>query len=183
MLEIKVPDSEWFNEVTETFSYIEGGLVLLEHSLLSLSKWESKWKKPFLQLRGSTQSAEELLDYFRCMAVTPMADENWPRSLTNDQFLQIVKYIDDDHTATKIYSVQKPKARPEVITSEVIYYWMVSLHIPFEAERWHLNRLMTLIQVCTIKGSGKQGKMSSRQTADMYAELNEKRLKQYNTRG
>lgn len=184
MLRLNVQGSEFFNDAKQEFYYTEPCIVMLEHSLLSVSKWESKWKKPFLSSRkDDTITNESLYDYFRCMEIEPCSESMWAVSLTRDQFQRIVQYIDEEQTATKFYSYKKDKTlSKQTVTSELIYYWMASLHIPFECETWHLSRLLTLIHIASVKGqTGK--KMTRRETVQMYADLNEKRRQQYKTKG
>lgn len=184
MLQLNVEGSEFFNEQKQEFYYVNPCVVTLEHSLLSVSKWESKWKKPFLSSRKDDELTNAALyDYFRCMEVEPCEETMWPVSLSQSQYKALIKYIDEEQTATKFYSYKKDKTLSrQTVTSELIYYWMASLHIPFECERWHLSRLLTLIHVASVKGqTGK--KMTRQETMAMYAELNEKRRQQYKTRG
>lgn len=184
MIQLNIEGSEFFNEQKEEFYYTNPCVVTLEHSLLSVAKWESKWKKPFLSSRkDDTFTIAALYDYFRCMEVEPCSEPMWPVSLSPRQYTDLIKYIDKEQTATKFYSYKKDKSLSrQTVTSEMIYYWMASLNIPFECERWHLSRLLTLIHVASVKGqTGK--KMTKQETMAMYAELNEKRRQQYKTRG
>ena len=122
--------------------------IVIEHSLVSISKWESKWHKPFL---SSEKNAEEIIDYVKCMTITQNVDPIWYTRLTNDNLDEIVKYIDDPMTATWFSEDSKKTTNKEIITSEIIYCWMIQLNIPVEFQKWHLNRLMTLIRVCELK--------------------------------
>lgn len=126
----------------------------LEHSLLAVSKWESKWKVPFLTL-GKDFKGEKLVDYIRCMTIAPKVDPNVYYALSNENLSDIIQYIDDPMTATTIKDMphgKKGQSHITVVTSEVIYYWMSALHIPFEeCQKWHLNRLMTLIKIASIE--------------------------------
>lgn len=152
MLTIHVPEKEMFDERTGAFIYLPETELRLEHSLISLSRWESKWKKPYLSDKDE-RTQEEILDYIICMSVDKKIDPDVVKNLDYDSYKQILEYIGDPHTATKIYD--RRQARPgkaEVYTSEVLYYLMIFYGIPWEAEKWHLNRLMTLIKVCGIKG-------------------------------
>ena len=184
MIQLEIESSEFFNDAKQEFFYTEACIVTLEHSLLSVAKWESKWKKPFLSSRkDDTLTDVSLYDYFRCMEVEPCKEPMWPVSLSQSQYKTLIKYIDEEQTATKFYSYKKDKTLSrQTVTSELIYYWMASLNIPFECEKWHLSRLLTLIHVASVKGqTGK--KMTKRETMQMYADLNEKRRQQYKTRG
>lgn len=184
MIKFNVEGSEFFNDVTQEFYYTKSCVVTLEHSLLSVSKWESKWKTSFLSSRKDTSiTNEQFFDYFRCMEVVPAEEPMWPVSLSQKQYKELVDYINDEQTATKFYSYKKDKnLSRQTVTSELIYYWMASHNIPFECETWHLSRLLTLIHVASVQGqTGK--KMTKRETMAMYSELNEKRRQQYQTRG
>lgn len=179
MLQITIPASELWNERTNEFVKTKEYTLQLEHSLVSLSKWESKWCKPFLTKANKTQ--EELLDYIRCMTITQNVDYDIYNCITNDILDEIQKYIEAPMTATT-FSDEKHGINREIITAEIIYYWMVALSIPFECQKWHLNRLLTLINVCNIKNQPKKkGKKS-----DIYARnraLNAARKAQLNTTG
>lgn len=173
MLKIVVNGAEYFDEARGEFVYTNSTTLTLEHSLISLSKWESKWHKPFL---GSTEkTAEELLDYIRCMTITQNVDPNVYLSLSQENFNDIKNYMEDTMTATWFTERDNPRHRQKVITAELIYYWMVALQIPFECEKWHLNRLLTLIRVCNIENSPKK-KMGRKDVYRQNASLNEQRL-------
>ena len=152
----------------------------LEHSLLSISKWESKWKKPFISKEQKTQ--EEALDYIRCMTITPNVDPHLYRYIPADIFKQIEAYIDDPMTATWINSNEKKRPNNQIITSELIYYWMVSYRIPMECEKWHLNRLLMLIQVCDEKNKPEK-KMSRREILSRNSALNAARRAKLHSKG
>lgn len=182
MLKLLVPGREWYNEETEEFIVSKDCVLLLEHSLLSVSKWEAKWKKPFLNTKEK-RTREESVDYVRCMTINKGVDPFVYYNITPLLFKQINDYIEDSMTATTInHRHDRPTARKEIVTSEVIYYWMVENGIPFECEKWHLNRLMTLINVCTIKSSpGK--KMSQKDILKENAALNAARKAKKHTKG
>lgn len=182
MLKLHVPSREWFDDATQTFLNTKSGDLMLEHSLLSLSKWEAKWKKPFLD--GTLQRTDmEFLDYIRCMTINQGVDQMVYYSLTPDLIDQIRKYVEDPMTATTITRRQNksPKTKKK-ITSEVIYSLMIRYGIPFECQKWHLNRLMTLIEVCGVE-SGGQGKMSKAEIMKENAAINAMRKAKHNTRG
>jgi len=180
MLQIDVPAGEFFNEITNQFEYSKATTLTLEHSLVSLSKWESNHCKPFLT--GDEKTNEEILDYIKCMTLTQNVDPNVYKSLSNENIDKINKYINDPHTATTVReNPNAPKSR-EIITSELIYYWMIALQIPFECQKWHLNRLLMLIKVCNIKNAPPQ-KMTQRQLISRNAALNAARRKQLNSKG
>ena len=180
MLKIYTPKTELFNEQTCEFVYIPSTELVLEHSLISLTKWESKWKKSFLNVKELTN--EELIDYIRCMTVGKEADELVYKNLGNANLRKIQKYIDDPMTATTIKDAKNHVHRNEIITSEIIYYWMIEHGIPFECEKWHLNRLLTLIRVCNVKGSSGK-KMSKSEIFKQNAELNAARRKSMHSKG
>lgn len=179
MLTIDVALSEHYNNETDEFEY-ETFKLELEHSLVSLSKWESIHKKPFLT--NDSRTVEEVVDYIRCMCLAEPVPQEVFESLSQENFNTIHEYIGDQRTATT-FSTPGPKHRSrEIITSEVIYYWMASFHIPFECETWHLSRLFTLLQVCSLKNSPAK-KMSRQELAARNRALNEQRKAQHNTKG
>lgn len=149
MLTIIVPESESFDPVTETFFSTKEQKLVLEHSLYSISKWESKWNKVFLDKREE-KTIEESRDYIKCMTITQNVDPAIYYALTDKNYQEITDYMQAPMTATWFSNDNKPPSR-EIITSEVIYYYMTALQIPFECDKWHLNRLMTLIHVCSEK--------------------------------
>ena len=159
MLTIKIPEKELFNEQDNSFQTIKATELHLEHSLISLSRWESKWKKPYLD--NTSLTPEELYDYIRCMVVDKNFDPNVIKTLDAPTVKSILEYIGDAQTATTIVDRRPNKGKGrEKITSEVIYYWMIYYNIPHEFEKWHLNRLLTLIRVCGIKGGTNNQEMS-----------------------
>ena len=166
MLQIVVPAGEFFDERTERFIQSNGVILQLEHSLLSVSKWESKWKKPWLS-KEDNKTPEENLDYIRCMTINKNVDPLAYYCISPEDMERITQYIYDDMTATTFYSYKKTiEEANDVITSEIIYYWMVAANIPFEAEKWHLNRLITLIRVCSHNNNPNKEKLTK---ADIYA--------------
>lgn len=180
MLQIEVPAVELWDESKNEFVNIKATTLTLEHSLVSLSKWESKWCKPFLTKEN--KSTEETLDYIRCMTLTQNVDSNVYKALSSKNLEAIKNYIDNPHSATTIReNPNAPKSR-EIITSELIYYWMIALQIPFECQKWHLNRLLTLIRVCNVKNQPPK-KMSQRELMSRNAALNAARRSQLHTRG
>lgn len=179
MLTITVPAAEAWDEIKQVFVYVEETTLELEHSLVSLSKWESKWQKAFLSSKNKTE--EEILDYIKCMTITPNVNENVYSYLTSNNIKAINDYIDAPMTAT-VFSDRNNKPSREIITAELIYYWLIALNIPFECQYWHLNRLLTLVKVCNIKNSPKK-KMSKRDIMSRNAALNAARKKQLNTTG
>lgn len=186
MLEITVParkPTELWDEERQEFVYIPGAkevTLCLEHSLISLSKWESKWRKSFLSKEDKTE--EETLDYIKCMTLTKNVDDEVYHRLSRENITEINKYIQAPMTATYFSKEQGGKGSREQITSELIYYWMIALTIPVEFEKWHLNRLLTLIRVCNIKNQPPK-KMSKRDIMSRNAALNAARRQQMNTNG
>lgn len=178
---IVIPETEQWDEVNECFIHVKEQTIVLEHSLVSISKWESKWNKPFLGKTNKTQ--EELLDYIRCMTITPNVDSAAYYALTNEIIEEIRDYIDAPMTATWFSEDKNPRSvSREVITSELIYYWMVALQIPFECEKWHINRLLTLIRICNIKNQPPK-KMGKRATMSKNAKLNAARRARLGSKG
>lgn len=180
MLRIIVVGDEYFNEETEEFESVGDFELELEHSLISLSKWESKYQKPFLS--NSIKSQDEIIFYIRSMILTENYPENLFQRFTTENFTQINNYIESKESATTFGDMPERRGREEVITSELIYYWMVAFTIPFECERWHLNRLFSLIRICNLKNS-KPKKMSSSEIAARNRELNAKRRAEFGTSG
>lgn len=181
MLKLHIEQTEHYDEENKTFVMMGGRTLELEHSLLSLSKWESKHQKPFLSTDQKT--TEEILDYIRCMILSPDVPSDVIKSLTQMHLDAINDYINSKESATTFGVMpEQNKGRGEVITSELIYYWMVAFNIPFEVETWHLNRLFSLIRVCNVK-SQKPKKMSRHEIAQQNRALNEQRKKQFGTSG
>lgn len=180
MLVVTIPGSEQFNPVTNEFITTKTQTITLEHSLLSISKWESKWHKPYLN--SKEKILEEVIDYIRCMTVSNGVDPNVYTGLSEQNIKDILAYIEDPMTATT-FSDKASRPSREIITSEVIYYWMTALNIPFDpCQKWHLNRLLTLIQVCSIKSQPSK-KMSKTDVMKRNAALNAARKAKYGTTG
>lgn len=181
MLTIKVTlGQEYFDYETEEFVEAESCVLQLEHSLVSISEWESKWNKPFLSNTAMTD--EETLDYIRCMTLTENIDPSVYEHLSTENVNQIQKYIEAPMTATTFSQDKSGKGGREIVTAELIYYWMIALTIPFECQYWHLNRLLTLIRVCNIKNQPPK-KMSKREIMSRNAALNAQRRAQLNSKG
>ena len=180
MLRIVVPAGEVFDEATNTFYSTNECVLELEHSLVSLSKWESKWCKPFLGKEEKTQ--EETIDYVRQMTINDNVPSDVYSCLTEQNLTDILEYINAPMTAT--WFAEDKHARPsrEIVTSELIYYWMIALNIPMECQHWHLTRLMTLIKVCNIKNTPPK-KMGRRELMNRNAALNASRRQRFNSRG
>lgn len=184
MLTITFPEEEKWDDSLQEFVIYKSQTVNLEHSLVSMSKWESKWNKPFLTKDPKT--FEESIDYFKCMTITPNVDPDIWKRITNDQIKQINDYIDAPMTATwfseKEGMPKGGKKSNEKITSEIIYYWMIALQIPFECQKWHLNRLLTLVRVCNIKNTPPK-KMSKSKIMSENKALNAARRAHLGTKG
>lgn len=180
MLHIVIPAAEIYDQEQNLFIQVKEKSLSLEHSLVSISKWESKWQKPFLS-KDQEKSREEVIDYIRCMTLTQNVDPNDYYRLTKKEFDQIRDYIDSPMTATT-FSDKERGGSKKVITAEIIYYWMIALNIPFECQKWHLNRLLTLIKVCNIKNAPPK-KMSKAEMAKRNRSLNAARRKKLNTTG
>lgn len=179
MLTITVPSIEQYDETKNEFISSKEVELVLEHSLVSLSKWESKWCKPFLS--KEEKSTEETLDYIACMTITKHVDPNVYRNLTAGVISEVNDYIGKPMTATTV-SHMPGRTNREIVTAELIYYWMIALNIPFECQKWHLNRLLTLINVCNIK-NGPHKKMGRREILQRNADLNAARRKSLGSKG
>lgn len=185
MLKINIIGGEMFDEATEKFITIKPTTITLEHSLIAISKWESKYHKPFLEEEEKTP--EEIRYYIECMTITPNVDPNIYKTMPSWQVEEIMDYIKDPMTATWFGDDGKKSGRgvkKEVVTSELIYYWMISLQIPAEYEKWHINRLLTLIQVCNVKNAPNDTKkMSKNEIARNYDAINAARRAKLHTKG
>lgn len=181
MLQIVVPEREYWNEYSKQFVNTKEQTLCLEHSLVSISKWESKFHKSFIKTFNKTPSDEEIRYYVKCMTLTQNVDPNVYLSLSEKNYRDIFAYINNTMTATYINDSDDGKSR-DVITSELIYYWMIQANIPFECQKWHLNRLLTLIHVCSVKNQTEKKRNQSEIIAD-YAKENERRKKEWNTAG
>lgn len=181
MLYIDVPiTDEMFDDEKQEFILPEYRTLQLEHSLVSISKWESKWHKPFLHTADKTE--EETIDYIKCMTITQNVNPDIYNRLTRENIMAINDYIGDPMTATTFKEEKGGKANKEIITSEVIYYWMIALQIPVEFQKWHLNRLLTLVRVCKVKNQPDK-KMSKRDIMSRNAALNAKNRARFNSKG
>lgn len=181
MLQIEIPEQELFDEKTEMFVSVRAQKLQLEHSLVSISKWEARHQKPFLTKTPKTRA--ETRDYIRCMTLTQNVKPEVYSFLTLDNFKAIERYIESPMTATT-FSKRDDKKTPnrEIVTSELIYYWMIMYGIPFECQKWHLNRLLTLIQVCTVKETPPR-KRSRRELLEWQRAENMRRRSKYGTKG
>lgn len=194
MLKLEIKATETFNNKTQEFTNIKATTLELEHSLVSLAKWEAKYQKPFLN--DNNKTAEEMLDYIKLMTITQNVDPNVYVIISkNKEYMEkINNYITSPQTATKFYQNEKkegtadakPKKDNKIMTSEEIYYLMLSFQIPFECQKWHLNRLLTLIKICNIKERQQNGKGSKMSRRDILAQnnaLNAARRKSMKSRG
>lgn len=179
MLTITVHIPERYDETNEQFLKPKDCELQLEHSLVSISKWESTWCTPFLSKESKT--IVQTMDYIRCMTINQKVDPEVYNYISDDNISKVKDYIDSDMTATKFLKNDN-KINREIITSEKIYYWMIALNIPYKYEQWHLNRLLTLINVCNIQNSPPK-KMSKKEIISNNRALNEARKKEWNTNG
>lgn len=179
MLRIVIGD-ESFNDETQTFETINDVSLDLEHSLLSISKWESKFEKPFLG--PGKKSSDELFEYIKAMVLTSDVDLDVLNKCSQKNLDLIQEYIDSSQSATTFGVMPERRGPGEVITAELIYYWIVSFNIPFECQTWHLNRLFALIRICNIKNS-KPKRMSRNEIAQRNRDLNAKRKAELGTKG
>lgn len=182
MLRLLIPDQDFWDPIKERFVSIKGATVELEHSLASVSKWESKWHIPFHDERNK-KTLEQTIDYVACMCLAEV-DPNVFNYLTEQNIKDILDYIGDSHTATWFNeSARKKIGKKEIVTSEIIYYWMSVYNIPENYQDWHLNKLMTLLRVCAEKNNPDNKKTSSANLAAQRRALNAARKKKYRTRG
>lgn len=182
MLELEVPERELYDEVNNRFFVSKGAKLKLEHSLISISKWEEKYHIPFLHSEEKTK--EQILYYIKCMTMNQVDDDVY-KYLSSDIIRKIVEYIQDPHTATWFNEKVKEgqaKKKGEIVTAEIIYYWMIELGVPIEFQKWHLEKLLTLIKVIQIKRQ-KEEKMSPKQAAMQRKMLNAQRRAKMHSRG
>lgn len=179
MLQIVVPSIELYDEEKNEFLTTKEQVLQLEHSLVSLSKWESKWCKPFLSKEDKTN--EQVRDYIRCMNMGTVQDpkvfDYLPKSILDD----INEYIKAPMTATTFAKTDDLPSR-QIVTAEIIYYWMITFNVPFECQKWHLNRLLTLINVCQLKNAPSK-KIKGKALMSQNRALNEARKLSMNTKG
>lgn len=172
---ITIPDTEFFDEEKNEFIYIKGRTLTFSHSLISISKWEAKWHKPYLE-KSVEKTDEEMVDYIRCMCLDRDVEDN-PYillGLSEKNIEELNAYINNPMTASTIKNVNKPNVNKKIITSEYLYYMMIALQIPLECAKWHINRLLMLIEICQIENEGPK-KMSKAETLAKQRELNQKR--------
>lgn len=181
MLIVTIPKTEYFDPRKNEFIYTEEVTLSLEHSLVSIAKWESKWKKPFMD-RKNNKTREETIDYIRCMTVNKGIDKSVYARIPNSVITAVQNYIDDPMTATWFAEDKNKRPNHEIVTAETIYYLMVANGIPFECQKWHLNRLLTLIRVCQLKSEPRRN-MSRKEEMATRKALNAQRRARHNSRG
>ena len=181
MLSIEIEGKELYDERLEEFVDMKATSLKLEHSLVSISKWESRWRKPFLD-PVHDKTYEETIDYIRCMTLTQNVDPNVYYCLSPQQINAINTYINTDQTATTFSDSQKRANNRQIVTSELIYYWMFGYGIPIDCQKWHLSRLLTLIRIMEIK-SQPEKKMSTKEILTRNKALNAARRSKLHTKG
>lgn len=180
MLQIPIPATELYDDNRAEFVFVKSQTLTLEHSLVSISKWESKWNIPFMHTKKLTD--EQTFDYIRCMTITQNVNPLVYMCLTSKNIEEVNRYINAPMTATTITEDKNAGRNRNIITSEVLYYQMIALGIPFECQKWHLNRLITLIKVCSINNQP-QKKMGANELASRNRALNAARRKRFNSKG
>lgn len=181
MLEIELPGGELYDEIKEEFVELDPKTIQLEHSLISISKWESNWKVPFF--REDRMTAEQLIDYILCMCITKRVTKTELSYLSSENLEKINDYMGEQRTATWFNDAHNNSRSREVVTSEILYYQMFKLGIPIECEKWHISRLLTLIRVYAAKDPSVSQKMNKRDVAAQNRALNAARKKKYQTKG
>ena len=178
MLELELPGEEWFNDETQEFQYGKPTVLRLEHSLVSIAKWEAIWKKPFLSNKNKT--VEETVDYIRCMTISQNVNPDVYTRLSNRELEIIKNYIQEERTATTFAQTEKHSRR--IVTSELIYFWMSQYNIPIECQKWHFSRLMALIRIANAENTPKKS-MSKQAILSQNRSLNAARRKAMRTKG
>lgn len=183
MLEIVIPDrNNLWDDAEQKLTTLTGSTIKLEHSLISLKKWEKIWHKPFLATED--KNYDEVISYIKCMTIDSNVDDRLYNFIPNGEFKRIIEYINDPMTAAWFndHSNTSSMGKSEIVTSEIIYYWMIALNIPESYQEWHLNELLTLIKVVSIKNGPKE-KLSKNEELMRRSALNEARKKKYKTKG
>lgn len=180
MLSLSIKGADFYDEINEQFVTVKGQTIMLEHSLVSISKWEMKYHKPFLS--REIKSREETLDYIRFMTITQNVNPLLYNQITDSQILEVNRYIDDPMTATTFAKQEGKGGTGKVTTSEEIYYYMVAYQIPSEYQKWHFNRLMTLIRICDEKNKPKK-KIRKGELAKRNRSINAARKQKYHSKG
>lgn len=182
MLKLYFPKDEAYDEVKNEFIYLPERTVMFEHSLISISKWESKWHKSFFSSKDKTN--EEALDYIRCMAVTPNVPEDVFYRLTQEQMEEINRYIHDPATATTFSKADEQRGGlNRKYTSEEIYYAMFANNIPMECQKWHINKLLAQIKVCNIRNNPNKKKVPQNEHLSRASRVNAERRAKLNSKG
>lgn len=182
MLSLLISGRELWNEKTEEFiPATKDQIITCEHSLVSLAKWECKWNKSFISCKNRTRA--ETVDYIRCMTLTQNVDPDVYLRISNKNITDVNKYIALPMTAATFTERQKNRSSGKMITAETIYHSMIINGIPFECQKWHLNRLLALIRYCNIENDPKKKKMSPREVLRSNAEINAARKQAWNTTG
>lgn len=179
MIDIIIPKTEYFDESTMQFKYTKEQKITLEHSLIAVSKWESKFEKPFLSSKKNTY---ETLEYIKCMTLTQNVNPEVYLHLSDQNIKDIQAYIEAPMTATTFKKLEKRGGKKEIITAELIYYWMIAFNIPVEFQKWHLNKLLTLIEVCARKNEPPK-KMSRREISAQHKAINAANRARFHTKG
>ena len=179
-IKVVVPGGEFFDSKTEEFIAVKPATLIMEHSLLSISKWEEKWQVPFIKgpdPRSQEKTNDMWLDYFRCMVISPKSvDKETLSAIPLKEQKRIAKYIEESRTASSVSDNGNSKGRPEQITSELIYYWMIAYQIPVEFEKWHLSRLIMLVRICQRKNEPPKKKTQAERSLE-YARISAQRRK------
>lgn len=181
MLELNIPGGEVYLEDEECFKDVKPITLRLEHSLVSLSKWEAKWRKPFLDAK-SPKTYEESIDYIRCMTLNQNVDPVVYKLLTKDMMVKVDSYLNAEMTATTFSNTRNGSPNRQVVTSELIYYWMFGYGISIECQKWHLSRLMTLIRIFDVKSNGDK-KMGRSEILAQNRALNDARRRAAKSKG
>ena len=183
MLHLRIPERDLWDPVNERFIHVEATAIDLEHSLASVSKWESKWHIPFHDDRKE-KTYDQNIAYIRCMCLTENVDPNTFYCITEQNVKEITDYISDSNTATWFNeSARRKTGKKEIITAEIIYYWMTLYGVPLSCEHWHLNKLMTFLRVCAEKNNPDKKKTKGVDMAAQRRALNAARRQKYKTRG
>ena len=178
MLKLTIPTCELYDEEKSMFINIPERTLSFEHSLASISQWESKWHIPFLDSKDKTIEQRNYYYWCMCLDVVELEDI---RHIPYEQMKQIDEYIEDPMTATWINDRNKRRSN-RIITAELVYCWMFNLNIPLECEKWNFNKLCTLIKVCNLENSPPQ-KMGKQEVLNTYRNLNAARKAKLNTKG
>jgi hypothetical protein len=183
-LTITIPGGELFDNDTLKFTDLPDTILVLEHSLISISKWEAIWKVPWYD-EHRDKTNDELYSYIQCMTIKGNATDEVVHRITAQEYKKIMKYIDDPMTASTVKKRKKNNSSNSFLTSELIYAWMVSYQIPWESQKWHINRLLMLINILDEINASQdpKNKRSEAEIIQDYAKINERNKKLFNTKG